>query len=361
MDEEFSEHFIEDSVGGGFNHPKRGFNSKGRFGDRQQFSSSSTHNRFSRPMSAGKAFAHKKKTASNKRNVQPRFDKQSTTQPVAHIKSAEPKSTGIQMYAARRTFQINVGNTGVDLLSQVTFSTIAARDHRMAANMTANQLSYVLTMAYANRIVQTAIKAGYMLDIPAASELKRAAGAIQLPGLLVKYIETMGTYKMASGATVAPAAGGYDFLFPPDNQQQLSPAQILQRAGRPIPNNLWRIDYDWIQSWNEATTRPSRLGMTFSSVESSEYEGKAEMLVSFRDMQDLDDEGAPLTFQGVSPQGMSEAEGMLGACYQFRNNTDQVHWLPGNRQLLFAAFLTTEFQPKQYLSDLVVASFTAVK
>lgn len=289
-----------------------------------------------------------------------RFDKQTPAQNVAHIKSEEPKASGIQMYAAKRTFVINIGNGGVNMLSRVIFNAIQSRDYRMAQNMTALQLKYVLTMAYANRVVQTAIHGGYALDIPGASDLKRAAGSIQLPGLLVKYVESIGIYKKATGGTVAPFAGDFPTLFPANSKQQCSPRSILAEADRPIPNNLWCIDWAWIQAWNEATTRPSRLGMTFASVESSTYEGRAEMLVSFKRVDDpFDDDGQPLTLQGCSPQTMSEAEGMLGACYGFRDYVDQTTWLPGNKSILFAEFLTTEFQPEQYLSDMVVASFTA--
>lgn len=275
-----------------------------------------------------------------------------------YSKSEEPKSTGIQMYAAQRTFTIYVGNKGIDLLSKVMFNAIQSRDHRMAQNMSRLQLKYVLTIAYANRVVQTSIHGGYALDIPAVSDLKRAAGSIQLPGLLVKYIEAIGIFKKMSGGTVAPFSGGPQQLFPPGNYQQISPNSILEEADRPIPNNPWCIDWQWIQEWNQATTRPSRLGMSFSNVESSAFEGRAEMLVSYRSSTDDMEPETTSTLQGVAPQIMSEAEGMLGACYGFRDYADQRTWLPGNKSLLFAEHLTTEFQPEQYLSDIIVTAFT---
>jgi hypothetical protein len=363
MDEDFNYNFIKEQGGGqAHRRPFPKYNSNMR--ENSQYSADSTqpHGSFSSP-----GFPSKRRnptSASSRGGKRPRFTKSSTfsssrKEPVAYTKSEEPKVTGIQMYAAQRTFTIFVGNKGIDMLSTVMFNAILARDHRMAQNMSRLQLKYVLAMAYANRVTQTSIHGGYALDIPAASDLKRAAGQIQLPGLLVKYIEAIGIYKKATGATVAPYSGGPQQLFPPDNPQQISPQAILAEAGRPIPNNPWCIDYDWIQEWNQATTRPSRIGMSFASVEHVTFEGRAEMLVSFRKIGDeMEPDSPALTYQGVAPQQISEAEGMLGACYGFRDYGNQGVWLPGNKSILFAEFLTTEFQPEQYLSDLIVQSFT---
>lgn len=281
-----------------------------------------------------------------------------TKSDVTFEKSSEPKTSGIQMYAAQRTFQIYVGNSGIDMLSKVTFAAMQAKDYKMTSNISQLQLKYVLSLAYCNRITQTSIHYGYALDIPAVSDLKRATEFIQLPGLLVKYIETIGVYKKATGGTVAPYSGGPEQLFPHGNSHQISPRSILTEAGRDVPNNPWCIDYAWIQEWNQHTTRPSRTGMSFSNVNSGSYEGRAEMLVSYRSIEDQMDPYAPKTYVGVAPQTLSEAEGMLGACYGFRNYELQQSWLPGNKPILFAEFLTTEFQPEQYLSDAIVRSFT---
>ena len=95
-------------------------------------------------------------TAPQKGAKRPRFTKsgpqQQQQKPVVYSKSEEPKSTGIQMYAAQRTFVIYVGNSGIDMLSRVMFNAILSRDHRMAQNMSRLQLKYVLAMAYANRV-----------------------------------------------------------------------------------------------------------------------------------------------------------------------------------------------------------------
>lgn len=263
------------------------------------------------------------------------------------------------MYAARKPFIIYVGNHGVKTLSRSIFGMMQARDSKITEKVSELQLRYVLTLAYTNRVVQTALHYGYKLDIPEASQLKRAAESIQLPGILAKYVESIGVFKLATGAEVAPFAGSYFEMFPENHAYQISPVMILTEAERTIPNDHWHIDYRWIEEWNINTTRPSRGGMGFTSVNYASYDGRLEMLVSYRSSIDPDDPLASESLVAVAPQQLSEAEGMLGGVYKFRDYDAKHSWLPGVRELLFAQFYSTEFQAESFLATLVIASLTS--
>lgn len=300
-----------------------------------------------------------KRPPKNKSWPNKRHKTDATPKDVRHDKdTTKSESTGIQMYAARRPFIIFVSNHGIELLARIGFRAIRARDTKLVQNLTELQLRYVLCIAYANRIVQTSIRNGYCIDIPSASVLNNAAKGIELPAFLAKYIECIGMVKNIAGAFLAPFSGGHDELFPHNHPYQISPEDILAEAGRQIPPNEWRIDYEWLESWNESTTRPSRLGMHFSKIDFTNTDGRPEMLVSTKYVVDQDDPFDQHNFIGVAPQQLSESEGQLAACYQFRDYALQEDWLPGVRQLLFGTFLTTEFQASKYLSDLITKNFT---
>lgn len=275
---------------------------------------------------------------------------------VAHIKSKDPTSSGIAMYPRTKSFIVDVGNTGITRLASTFYNALVLRDSKIGHVTSALQLEYILSISYTHRIVQTAIMHGYAGLWPAVSQLKQAAANIQLPGMLAKYIECIGVYQMATGVMVAPFAGDYHELYPPGPiSRQVSPESILNRADRPIPQNNWRIDIEWINDWNAATTRMYRTGVGLASV-STEYEGRAEMIVSYK----LTDDNIS-TILGVSPQKLTEAEGKLGACYSFRDYNHQATWLPGpENQVLYSTFNTTEFNPEVYLTDLFVANLAAI-
>lgn len=250
-------------------------------------------------------------------------------------------------------FPLFCSNLGLDLFCSVLFQSLRGRDYRMADFLSVHQLTYVATIAYCNRIVQIATKLGYHSGITAASQLKDAAQGIWLPNVLTRLINSLGSVVLTSGAVAVPWADNYEVLFPQDSLVMLSPETILNRAERPIPNNHWRIDHDWIQSWNANTTRASRQSMKFELV-SLETEGNNEMLCSYEAVQ-----RDPQMQFAYAPQTMTEAECELGGAYYYRNYAARDQWLgprdvPG---LLYNSHQTRAYSRQSLLSELIVKSF----
>lgn len=229
------------------------------------------------------------------------------------------------------------------------YNVILRKDYRLAQNITTAQLQYVLTIAWISRLVQCANTLGYA-NIDGESQLKRAAKAIQLPNILAQYIEALGRFELSSGAVIAPYAHDYRQLFPIDSPLMMDPADLLDVAGRPVPDGPWPIDKEWILEYNEATTRAARSGMGFRLVDNSTYEGRVEMVVSYRQ----DDEGLYTPF---SPQRIAEAEAHLGAIYRYRDMTETLFWPGTNHELVAPTFTGNRVDPDIGLSDLLVASF----
>lgn len=206
---------------------------------------------------------------------------------------------------------------------------------------------YVTCVAYIDRIVQCGYTFGYSLP-PDRSTLRASAKGIRLPDVLAKYIESIGSVRLTSGCVVAPYCGTYAQLFPEGHAYQVPPTEFLQRAGRDIPDNHWRLDTEWIINYNANATRASKSGVVFRPVR-DELEGRNEMIVSY---EHFDDRIVP-----YAPEALLESEAQLGACYAFRQANDTINWLGGNKYLLSDTFEARAINPDVHFSDACIASF----
>jgi hypothetical protein len=282
-------------------------------------------------------------------NKRPRFTKNPQNRRGGAAYTKQTRQTSLQIVPRIRVFPVFTSNLGCRDLSRLTFQVIQAKDYRLALNISEDQLTYVMTIAYCNRICQVAIHCGYAFPAD-ASRLKQVATGIQLPDVLAKYIEAIGVVQLLSGATIVPFSGDYRTIFPVRSRIMIDPATVLNGARRPVPPGAWAIDVPYIVAYNEATSRASRSGMKFRTVNHSVYEGRIEMAVSSRR------EGELLT--PVAPQTMTEAEAQLGATYRFRMYNELEQWFGTDKPLLFDAFTAIPFDPRILFSDACVAAFS---
>lgn len=281
-------------------------------------------------------------------------DVSTTGQQRSGAKKPAPSRTGLQNAPKAKYFPVFTSNFGVTQLAEIVYRTLIGRDFKLATSVTQLQLEYVLTIAFINRVVQCAITTGTNLNIPEASRLKQVSKGINLPGVLVKYIESIGTFCLQNGATVIPQAGGYRQMFPLDSRLVRDPLTILREAGRNDQGFAeWPIDTDWIEAWNQSTTRQSRLGMKFSTVGDT-IEGRVEMVCSYR----IDNDAFPSRIECFAPQDATEVETRLGSVYAFRNVDELQQWPGGNKPLVFHSHTAGNIEPHQFFADVCVSSFT---
>lgn len=278
-----------------------------------------------------------------------RFNKQSGKRKGGTSYSKVEPILSLSIVPRRKVFPVFTSNNGCRNLAHLCYRAIQGRDFRLAQAITELQLAYVLDIAYCNRVVQTAIHHGYAFPL-AASRLKQVATGIQLPSVLAQYIEAIGELQLASAATIVPFAADYRQMFPLGTELMLDPMVLLEEAHRNIPPGDWALDVDWIVNYNDATTRASRSGMRFRTVDNNDFKGRAELSTSFT----LTNDGLLLP---TAPQVMSEAEAQLGATYRFRNYEQLPEWFGESKELLFNAFTAIPFDPQIVFSDICVATF----
>lgn len=281
----------------------------------------------------------------------PRFDKSKSNRHGGVAYAKHQPVTSLQIVPRSKHFPIFVSNLGCRSLANFVYAAIRGRDFRLTANITDIQLAYVMAIAYCNRVVQVSQTYGYSFPLE-ASRLKQVATGIQLPNVLAQYIESIGAVELSSGVSIIPFAGNYRTLFPLNFPLQLDPATLLEEAERPIPDGEWALDTEWIVLYNDATTRASRSGIKFRSVDNTDYRGRSEMAVSW-----IHDQLNQVQVLPLAPQVLSEAEAQLGAAYNFRRYDQIEHWLGENKELLFNSCVGIAFDPQVAISDVCVAAF----
>lgn len=276
-------------------------------------------------------------------------------QAVSHDKTPVPQVGST--YQRRSYYLILCSNKGMDMLCEVLFSSLASRDFRMAANVTVWQLKYCTTLALYARLAQLAVECGYIEGhIPEVSQLIKSVTGLQLPAVLARYIECAGKVKLAAGPWVAPWFADRDEM----ESRYLTVTtldNLLEQGGRPIPANHWSIDREWIALWNQATTRPARLGMHFRPITWSEINGSIEMVVT----PVVSHEVGVDYLRPTAPQIITEVEAQTGSVYHWRDFNQLRHWPAQTALVCTKLTYGTEFYPNDYWSGIVVRSFTAMQ
>jgi len=260
-------------------------------------------------------------------------------------------TSSLLIQPSRSLFPIFCSNIGTARLASIIFRLLTSRDAKLQQSITLLQCEYVTTMAFLNRLVILGTDLGYTLGIDGASRLKECAKGIWLPQLLAKYIESLGSYTLASGVTVVPWVSDYETMFPNGNSPVMrGPASILEDAGRVVPLSPWAIDTEWIINWNMSMTRASRQGLKFQQISTTVTEGRAEMVCSYCEQGD---QGAIFTVP-YAPQTISTAEAQLGAAYQFRNIAETEDWPGGVSELVYPACSGVRFEADMFLTNLAL-------
>lgn len=259
------------------------------------------------------------------------------------------QSSSILCNPILRYFPIFCSNRGLESWCDTTFAALEGRDARMAADVSVLQLKYITCTAWLYRVLSIARITGPIIPHPL---LKQVGPTIQLPGVLQKYIDCLGIYKMANGTSVVPwVSNPEEFFADPDTM--LHPNIFLAQAGRLIMDDEpWGVDVQWINEWNQSTTRASRQAMKFGTVAET-TDGRVEMVCSYGESD------AVQRFDSYAPQECSEVEVQLGASYQLRDVTEWALWPGDQSHLVRPMFRGGSYDPEAYISAHINESFLA--
>lgn len=266
---------------------------------------------------------------------------------VSHEKK-QAKPEGLLMYQVPTWYSIFCSNQGIRLLCSIYFENLQGRDQRMAQMITLLQFEYVVCLSFYYRLAVINRDAGNAGPYTELSDLRDAVKGIELPALLLRYLECIGLVKLPNEVTVGP----YYSNDLQDNPLMISPQELLEEAGRIVPPGHWHIDRDWITEWNAHTTRASRKSFGFGKVDYTVHTGRPELTVSYQETE-------LSIYQPRAPIRLSDEEAKLGACYSWRDYEQEPLWPGGEPRAVWGAFRGSQFNPALYYETLVVSSITS--
>uniref|UniRef100_A0A6P7GNW6 Uncharacterized protein LOC114344693 isoform X2 n=1 Tax=Diabrotica virgifera virgifera TaxID=50390 RepID=A0A6P7GNW6_DIAVI len=258
----------------------------------------------------------------------------------------KPNPAVRMMYPRRSHFLVFCSNVGVDMLCEVVYTSMQSRGFLTAGNVSLPQLKYVVCVALWARIASVAAAKGYIThDVPDVTVLLNSVVGLQLPAVLARYIETLGTFTLANGCTIAPWFASREEM---QNQHQIDYDNYFHEAIpiRPVPGNYWSIDGDWIVSWNQSTTHPA---CHFRPIKWSETEGTAEMIVTPIACEEQ-------YLRPTAPQQLTVFEGQLGSVYRWRDFAYEQYFPADTAIVCTHLMYGTEFNAREFWSEHLVGS-----
>lgn len=279
------------------------------------------------------------------RNRKPNSKVPKTSHPTV---DGERKSNSKLAGLYERHFPVWIENIGIVSVSNAIFKSLKGRDYKMGEFVTVELLTYVTVLSWWNRIVQCGLEYGYNINSPDISILKQATRGIYLPNISRRYVDSIGSYKLTSGAEIVPHVPDIMGSFP----NILTPGDVLRQAGRPVPPGPWSIDYEWIQTWNTKTLRSTRYALGFA-LGTQTFEGRAEFSCSYEHAEN----GRIVPY---APLAIPEDELDLGAAFMYRNHEAREDWRGEYDYLVYRTHTGESFNLDQFLSDRVNACVVQV-
>lgn len=173
---------------------------------------------------------------------------------------------------------------------------------RPEVKITDLQLKYVTVVVCWARIACVR----WMLHLGISEELKRLIDAtkyVKLPSPLVQMVNALGSFKLANGCSIAPAAIGDTWV---DSIQML--LTLGDRQIAPL------LDVDWLADYNTRVSKSPLSGCTFVTANFEQPDGREEMVISYDDVN-----GRTVPY---SPQATPQPIAELGGLYRFHQNLD---------------------------------------
>lgn len=316
------------------------------------------------------------------RNKQPRFNRPSDKNPYLQKTIPATLATSVIKYF----HPIHTSTAGIDTFSKLIYEIYSARDQRLEKAFTPGLLSYISTLALTYRIYNTAITLGYNLRKPSFySDLNEIAPALSLPEPIAKYVESVGSFLIASGICLVPhapsaaeLAAHVDFLYMEDlieeetgsassvseERREVPPHRSPDRSARgnrrrarvsrptqpPPAREKVFIDIDLVGTYMKQAAAGLKFGTLFRKVDYTKTEGNASFISAFTEL-------GRHRLNGYSPMAIEQTLCQLGACYRFRHMDERTQWLGSNDDYRCVQE-TGSFIEISFITDKVVGHMT---
>lgn len=293
------------------------------------------------------ASSERQKAKPNLRGKRP-FPRQAQRQdkrPKNHAFEKREMAPSLSMYPCKQIYQVFTGTQYLPDIADRVYTAIHARIKTMPDVIDIHLFRYVISLAFYARLV--AVNIHYGLSFPrGSSELKKATTGLQFPIVICQYIETLGLVMMQNGTKILPFVDDYRRLIPIGSEMFYDPLEAIQDARRPDVHNEWSIDLKWLAHYNTvAIPKLLRSGIDMRTILQESCEGKAELLISFKESEDQ--------VEPLSPERQTLSVAHRGAAFRFRNMDSQTDWIFGDNWIISPQFTCEAISPDNILANII--------
>jgi hypothetical protein len=258
-------------------------------------------------------------------------------------------SNSLMVVPERVHFPVYVSNAGLPVLCRRVYDLLETRDHRLADHVNRDLLTYIVGLAWLNRMAQIAVRTSNHVP-PEVSLLKASVGGLFFPPIICDYIESFGTYTCSNGANIMPRVGDIDtILFTAGGALSVydhRPTIVI--LGHQVPeNNHWGIVPALVAQYVNGVARSNRTGMVYRTVNNDLVDGQSAMLCSHHSVQDMT--------IGWSSQLIADQECQLGAAYMVRDYAERAAWPGDYNHLISPSFSSRQFRISELIGERVIS------
>lgn len=244
-------------------------------------------------------------------------------------------------------YRVYTSSNGLPTVADAIYDAVSARAQQsFIHNMPRALFRYIASLSWFRRLIYVNKAEGYPISDDTTA-LETAMQDVRLPGVLCRYIESLGPIKLANGASVIPYCANYRELIPIGSQWFYDPLEALEELGVPDPHTPFSFVSGLVAQYTEASSQFYRCGIELRTVK-ADVAGFQELIIGFSPVQDL--------VTPLSPELQIKAVGDLGAAYQWRDHSEQLAWPFGDNQILSPLFVSESVSPTLVIANLTVGS-----
>lgn len=241
-------------------------------------------------------------------------------QTASFTKTPENKLSSV--YPLQTQFELATSYTGVRHVTQCFYDILTSRDGKMTSFFTANEFYYIvlLSIYYRCATITNMAKTSIIFGL---SDLKNVVENIMLPDAIATYVETFGSVKLSSDASIIPYFRGFEemkilpgFVDPKTVIRDINEQRTACDETTFTVHGIWSLAPQIIVNYTMAVSRALKNAIDLRRVNFTEPEGRPEFLSCYEV-----DEHSKIRCYAIDK--IDQLSCQLGATFRLRNTSEQ--------------------------------------
>jgi len=245
-------------------------------------------------------------------------------------------------------YRVYTSSNGLCTVVDEVYRAVASRaQHHFTTRMPLDLMRYVVALSWYTRLIDVNSASGYPIQEDTLA-MRTALRGIMFPGVICRYIESLGAIILANGASVLPYCANYRELIPIGSDWYFDPLEALEGLHVPDPHTSFSYVSDLVTKYTEASAQFYRCGIELRTVR-LDVDGFTELIVGCVPQEH--DRVKP-----VAPERINSSVAELGAAYQWRDYSLHKEWPFGDNEIFSDLFVGDVISPKLVIARNVISS-----